>query len=527
MVTHTPLISPSKFNDTKSLVNNSTLPQITATHPERERPVKDGRGKALRQVIAAFIANLGCINTGLVFGFSAVAVPQLEDPTSFIKIDEFQASWVASLSSASTPFGCVLGGYLMDRIGRRLTLILTEIPLIFGWILIASAQNIEMIYIGRLLAGLGSGMVGAPARVYTCEVTQPHLRGMLGALASVCISFGVLLQYVLGSCLNWQILSGISSIIPVISLLSMLIMPETPNYLLNRNDVEKARFSLSRLRGSTFNVDKEIDQMVHFKQSNNVQRLTGIKDTIRALISPSTLKPFGILYLYFLIYQFSGVNTITFYAVEIFQESGTNMNKYLATIILGLVRLSFTILACIALRKCGRRPLTFISGIGCGTTMLGLGTYLYYRQYWLDNNLPMQQTWIPVACIFLYTIACTMGFLVVPWVMIGEVYPTQVRGIIGGFTTCSAHMFVFIVVKTYPFLSHSIQRYGTFWLYGCISLFGTIFFYFCLPETKGKTLQEIEDYFCGRTQTLSGKKQIGIEDTTQSVLTPLKGQLLP
>lgn len=148
------------------------------------------------------------------------------------------------------------------------------------------------------------------------------------------------------------------------------------------------------------------------------------------------------------------------------------MNKYLATIILGIVRLVFTIAACIALRKCGRRPLTFISGFGCGFTMLGLGTYLYYKHWWVANNIPLQHTWIPVTCIFLYTMACTMGFLVVPWVMIGEVYPTQVRGILGGMTTCSAHLFVFIVVKTYPFLSHHLERHGTFWLYGCISLIG-------------------------------------------------------
>ncbi|KAJ9590313.1 hypothetical protein L9F63_027847, partial [Diploptera punctata] len=142
-------------------------------------------GWILELVLAAFIANLGTINTGLVFGFSAVAIPQLEEPTSFIKVDEDQASWIASLSSLSTPFGCLLGGYLMDVIGRKRTLIITEIPLIVGWFLISFSTCVEMIYVGRLLVGLGSGMVGAPARVYTGEVTQPHLRGMLSALASV------------------------------------------------------------------------------------------------------------------------------------------------------------------------------------------------------------------------------------------------------------------------------------------------------------------------------------------------------
>lgn len=130
------------------------------------------------------------------------------------------------------------------------------------------------------------------------------------------------------------------------------------------------------------------------------------------------------------------------------------MNKYLATVILGLVRFFSTIVACIALRRCGRRPLTFVSseffnffklksifyefnlfiffliGIGCGLAMLGLGFYLFYKDQCVLNNEVPQMTWIPLVCIFGFIIACTMGFLVVPWVMIGEVYPLQVRFIL-------------------------------------------------------------------------------------------------
>jgi hypothetical protein len=184
------------------------------------------------------------------------------------------------------------------------------------------------------------------------------------------------------------------------------------------------------------------------------------------------LKPFGILVIYFMMYQFSGVNTITFYAVDIFRDSGTQMDKNVATIILGALRLLFTIIACISLRRCGRRPLSFISGIGCGFTMLGLGVYMYYKSVWDAQGLPPQHTWIPVTCIFVFMITCTMGFLVVPWVMIGELYPMKVRGIVGGLTTCCAHFFVFLVVKTYPLLQHLINRHGAFMLYGAISLAG-------------------------------------------------------
>lgn len=161
----------------------------------------------------------------------------------------------------------------MDRLGRKKTLIMIEIPLIIGWLLIAFATDIKMIYAGRLLVGFGSGLVGAPCRVYTSEVTQPHLRGMLGAFAAVGISFGVLFQYTVGSFVTWQILSGVSTIIPLLALICMLFMPETPNYLVSQSKPEKAAKSLAKLRGSTCNVQREVDQLQQFalKQKANSQ----------------------------------------------------------------------------------------------------------------------------------------------------------------------------------------------------------------------------------------------------------------
>ncbi|XP_052899614.1 facilitated trehalose transporter Tret1-2 homolog [Anopheles moucheti] len=537
--------------DSVVLVDKDTTPQIMAnaeksvtvtlanveSHPNKAAE----RGKAMRQVIAAFVANIGTINTGLIFGFSAVVIPQLQAPDSLIPVDESQSSWVASLSAIGTPIGCLLSGYVMDNFGRKKALIATQIPTIIGWIIIACASNVGMIYAGRVLTGFGSGMVGAPARVYTSEVTQPHLRGMLCALASTGISLGVLIQYTLGAFTTWKFLSGVSVIVPIAALILMLLMPETPNYLVSKQKPEKARRSLARLRGSSYNIDREVEQLQSFAAKTNAsgKKKLSLRETIQALVHPSCLKPFAILTIYFMMYQFSGVNTITFYAIEIFRDSGTKLDKNTCTILLGFVRLIFTIVGAIMLRRCGRRPLTFISGIGCGFTMIGLGVYLKYKHGWdlADPPIEPTATWFPVACIFIFIITCTLGFLIVPWVMIGELYPMKVRGLVGGFTTCMAHSFVFIVVKTYPFLTHVLERHGTFILYGCFSFAGTVFFYLCLPETKGKTLQEIEDYFSGRTKTLkkakpgSNDQQDGQQPlangTKPSVLSPQKNALLP
>lgn len=346
---------------------------------------------------------------------------------------------------------------------------------------------------------------------------------MLTAIASVGVSTGVLIEYALGSIVTWNVCAAISGILPLTALLLMFFFPETPSYLISRSKPDQAEKALQRFRGSTYNVNREMESLVEFSNKNNIKRLTGLREIVCALIKPSALKPFTLLFLYFLIYQWSGTNVITFYAVEIFKDSGASLNKYLAAVILGIVRLISTIVACILCRRCGRRPLTMISSVGCGLSMLGLGGYMWFKNYSVENDLTLVATWIPVFCIFSYTVTCTMGFLVIPWVMIGEVYPVQVRGIIGGLTTMCAHSFVFMVVKTYPFLANSLTRHGTFILYGCISLLGTIYFYICLPETKGRTLQEIEDYFSGRSDTLT----TGKISNKPKVLEIKKGQILP
>ncbi|CAH1405651.1 unnamed protein product [Nezara viridula] len=472
-----------------------------------DRVAKEGSAKLLPGVGAALMANLGTINTGMAFGFSAVAIPQLEAPDSLIPIDKDQASWVASLAAVTTPIGCILSGWMMDGIGRKKSLIVTQIPTIIGWLLIAYADSLAMIYAGRLLVGLGSGMVGAPARVYTAEATQPHLRGMLAAMASVGVSLGVLIEYGVGAVFDWKRVALISSTVPAISLIGCFLIPESPQWLVSVGKEAKGRAALSKLRGPTCDIDYEANQMINFALKNNLHK-PSTEEILRGLIQPAALKPFFILTLYFLIYQFSGVNSVTFYAVEVFQDSGATWDKYFATVMLGVVRLVITLFSC----------------VGCGVSLITLGGYMWMGDKWAKEGIEPIATWIPIFAIFLFTAASVLGYLVVPWVMVGEVYPTQVRGIIGGLTTCGCHFFIFLVVKSYPLFQSLFTKHGTWILYGCISSFGTIFFYFFLPETKGRTLQEIEDYFSGRRKNL-GKPNPPSQNP--SFIQIQKGNVLP
>ncbi|XP_014224943.1 facilitated trehalose transporter Tret1-like isoform X1 [Trichogramma pretiosum] len=500
---------------------NATIQPITnGIHKNLSTENKHKKGSPNRQILAALVAQLGTINTGLVFGFSAIALPQMKNlnSTSTIHVNQYEGSWIASMSAVGTPIGCLFSGYLMDILGRKLSLIVTQVPALLGWLLIFCASDVRMVYAGRFFTGLGSGMVGAPSRVYTSEVTQPHLRGTLTALGSVGVSTGVFIAYTLGAILSWDVCAGIMAILPAIALLLMFLFPETPSYLMSVNKPVEARESLHKFRSISYDLNEEIDTLANFNNKNNIKRLTGFKEIFTALIKPNALKPFILLNLYFVIYQWTGTNPMTFNAVEIVAMCGIQLNERWVAVLLGLIRLAVTIASCIACKKYGRRPMTFISSIGCGVTMLGLGSYLSMKNHLIGYE------WISLICIIGYTITCTMGFLVVPWIMIGEIYPVQIRGVIGGLTTMINHIAVFSTVKTYPLLLDSLSNYGTFFLYGAVSIIGTVYFYIYLPETKHKSLQEIEDYFSGRNDSL---KTGSLLARKTKVLEATKGQVLP
>ncbi|CAH1737302.1 unnamed protein product [Aphis gossypii] len=336
-------------------------------------------------------------------------------------------------------------------------------------------------------------MIGSPSRVYTSEVSQPHLRGMLSAFASVGTSLGVMLEYFIGSFLDWDKLAFFNATMPAIALLLAFFIPESPSWLISsKNDEIRCRASLRRVRDSKCDVDTEFNDLL---MSTKTDESTTFKEKLRLISRPSAYKPFIIVSIYFLLSQFSGLNVVTFYAVDVIRDSGSTFDKYMATIVLGFIRLAFTVIGCVLMWRLGRKPLSYVSSVGCGISMLCFAGYMYQNAIWVAAGQPASNTWFPIASLFVFYACSTIGYLIVPWVMIGEVFPRQIRGMLGGVATCVGHFSIFIVLQTYPMLQELVTKPGTFAVYGVVSLLSTLFFYYFCPETKNKTLQEIEDSF--------------------------------
>ncbi|XP_063218759.1 facilitated trehalose transporter Tret1-2 homolog [Bacillus rossius redtenbacheri] len=457
------------------------------------------QGPALRQLMFGVIANLVALSPGMSLGFSAVALPQM---MKFDGIDEHQASWIASLAAISTPFGCILSGPILDRLGRRVAMLAVNAPCLLGWLLLAAAPRhsgaTTLIYLGRVLTGLGAGLACTPATVYLGESAQQSLRGVLVTWTSIAFSLGILAVYVLGALFqeHWRLVAGLSAAVPLLAGLCVLLLPESPVWLARQGRPAAAEASLRRLRG----VAASADTPAHLRRELASLAVQAARRTVARdlghLRRRECLAPLLIMNLFFFFQQASGVFVVIFYAVDVVQEAGVEIDKYLVTVLIGLTRLVVTIFISYASKSFGRRPCAIVSGSGMTLSMGSLATYLFC----VNNKLLSDETidkinWYPVLALIVYISMSTVGFLTLPFAMIGEVYPAQVRGLASGVTTCFGYVCSFIIVKLYPDMLEMLGRHGLFLFYSVMSLAGTFFVFLYLPETRGKSLSDIEEYF--------------------------------
>lgn len=304
--------------------------------------------------------------------------------------------------------------------------------------------------------------------------------------------------------------------LPIVSVvLIYFFMPESPTWLVGKNKIEAAEKNLSKIRfmGITSPALRlEIEGLV----ANKIKSRDGHAEVsfgrralkmVKYFMKPMCFKPFLIMVGFFFFQQASGTFVIIFYAVDIVKEAGVPIDPFLAAILISLSR----VVACTSLgficRRYGRRPPTIISGAVMTICMAVLAGYLYALHVQIVDPATAQTlNWLPVVLVIVYFFSSTFGFLTIPFAMIAEMFPTRVRGLAGGLTAALCYTFNFIFVKTYVLMLESMGKHGVFGFYGSMALIGTIFVVVFLPETKGKTLQEIEDHFRRGRKSIKAEK---------------------
>ncbi|XP_040179949.1 solute carrier family 2, facilitated glucose transporter member 8 isoform X3 [Rana temporaria] len=346
--------------------------------------------------------------------------------------------------------------------------------------------------------------------VYISETSHPRVRGLLGSCVQLMVVTGIVGSYIAGMFLDWRWLAVLCSVPPVIMALFMIFMPETPRYLISQNKRAEALSALSFLRGPNVDHEWEYRQI----ESSADQKEGSLKVT--DLWNPSIYKPFliGIFLMFF--QQFTGINAIMFYADMIFEEANFK-NSSLASVIVGLIQVVFTAVAALIMDRAGRKILLIISGTIMAVSATLFGVYFKIMEMHAQNAssvLPVtampdgtgeQLAWLPLASMALFISGFAIGWGPIPWLVMSEIFPLRARGVASGVCVITNWGCAFLVTKEFQDMMDSMTSYGTFWLFAAICALNVLFTVLYVPETKGKSLEQIESHFqSGQSTTRFG-----------------------
>jgi facilitated trehalose transporter len=387
--------------------------------------------------------------------------------------------------------GGIIGGPLVDYIGRRKTILFTAPPFFLGWILIATAKVVHLVLAGRVICGLCVGVGSLAFPVYLGETIQPEVRGTLGLFPTAIGNIGILICYLAGKYLDWSQLAYLGACLPIPFFILMFMIPETPQWYLSRGRSDDARKALQWLRGKNANIESEMREIT-LTDAEVDKDDSSLKELFSRKYMKSILISLGLM----IFQQLSGINAVIFYTVSIFRMSGSSVDENLSTIIVGIVNFMSTFIATALIDRAGRKVLLYISSITMTITLIVLGTFFYVQNVLKSDVSSLG--WLPLTSLMVYLLGFSLAFGPIPWLMMGEILPAKIRGPAASVITAFNWLCTFTVTKTFLNIIDGIGPAGTFWLFGCICFAGLFFVIICVPETRGKSLEQIENTLTGR-----------------------------
>lgn len=423
---------------------------------------------------------------GLLFGFDTgiISGALLFIEKDFVISTEMKEFIVSSVLLGAM-FGSLSSGRLTDRFGRRRLMLIISGLFIVGTIIASLASNVYLILLGRIFIGFAIGIGSYTAPLYIAEVSPFELRGGLVSLNQLAITIGILCSFLINYAFtnidgSWRWMFGIGLVPAVLLSIGMIFLPESPRWLVRQNKMGMAIDTLRQLRNSS-NVTEEINDI---KKSFNVEHVS-----FREIFSPWIRPVLFLGAMLGFIQQVTGINTIIYYAPTIFQLAGfpDASSSILATVGIGIVNVLATIFAIFYLDKLGRRPLLLTGLVGMCACLLGLS----FSFYW-GAQMGMLR-WFALGCTFFYIICFAFSLGAILWLVVSEIFPLEVRATAMGVAVFSCWFWNFVVSSTFLTLLNALGPSETFLLYAVMCVFSIVFCYYKTPETRGVTLEQIEE----------------------------------
>lgn len=353
---------------------------------------------------------------------------------------------------------------------------------------------------------------------YVSEISSPQYRGILQALGPISASFGILFTYTTGWYFKWNTVALLSTAFGIFTLISMQFLPESPAKLYKSGKKEECLESLEWFRQNKVQAQHEYEQFIY--SDINLKCEIDKDKNKQYFLNSNAIKPFFLLIILFLFQALSGIYSILFYAVNFFRDSDVVMNENLSTIIFASIRFLMSIIGAVLINFYGRKKLLILSSAGMAVSLFT--AFIYYKYYEYHPDEKQILTYLPLLCILMYVLFTMIGMLPIPWILVGELFPLKIRSIMSGIVICMAQCFVFICVKLYPYMIHVLKFSGTLFLFFIATFITIIVCKLYLPETKNKTLDEIEKYFstsddCNNKNVNKNKKLVVPKENPEGI----------
>ncbi|KAI4301847.1 hypothetical protein L6164_035087 [Bauhinia variegata] len=430
-------------------------------------------------IFTTFIAVCGSYVFGSAVGYSSPAQSGIMGDLS-LTLPEY--SLFGSILTIGAMVGAIVSGRIADYTGRRGAMGFSDIVCILGWLAIAFSKDAWWLDLGRLLVGCGMGLLSYAVPVYIAEITPKNLRGGFTTVHQLMICCGVSLTYLIGAFLNWRVLAIIGTIPCLVQLLGLFFVPESPRWLAKIGHMENCESVVQRLRGEKSDISQEVAEIRDYTEILKRQTGAGIFELFQWKYFPSLLVGVGLM----ILQQFGGVNGIAFYASSIFVSAG--FSGSVGTIAMVAVQIPMTALGVILTDKSGRRPLLLVSAGGTclGCFLAGLSFFLQDLHKWKDIS-PI----LALVGVLVYTGSFSLGMGGIPWVIMSEIFPITVKGSAGSLVTLVSWLGSWIISYAFNFLMNWSSA-GTFFIFSGVCGFTVMFILKLVPETKGRTLEEIQ-----------------------------------
>ncbi|XP_050534174.1 facilitated trehalose transporter Tret1-like isoform X1 [Daktulosphaira vitifoliae] len=486
-------------HDNRSIMSNSKKPQNLATMKQSTERSQQSEVSSINLYLAAMTANLGATAAGCALTWSSPTLIKLVnggDPSISLVITKEEATWVGSLVTLGAAVGPILSGFILDKLGRKNTVLFSMILSIMAWIVIGFIPKINVLCLARFILGISVGLVFTAVPTYIAEISTPNLRSSLGTLMQFFLCCGFLIEYTVGPYTSYLTLALVSLIAPVLCFATFMWMPNSPHSILNKpGREEEASRALCWFRGTSQEsaIAKELQEIILSieeakKQKSGFYELFANKGNIKAVMISLTMVG---------LQQMSGINIVLLYSENIFKAANTNLTASTCTIIVGVVMLVTCSFTPTMANYMSMKKMLNISAIGMFFSEVALGFYFFCPKLGMDQS---SLQWLPIASLVTYIIAFYVGYGPLPWAIMGEVFPANLKSIATSITASVCWFLGFLLCKNFNTMSAVFGMDYVFWLFGSFCIVALMFTVFVLPDTEGKTLQEIQDMLHGRTK---------------------------